>query len=150
MKPLIVLLIVFLISVPVTKLVSGTLNFHLSGKIAMSTMLIFTATGHFIFTKGMTLMIPDIIPTKNLVVQLSGVFEILLAITILIPRYSTIIGWILIVFLLTILPANIYGAIREINYQTATFDGPGLTYLWFRIPLQLVFITWTYFFIIKH
>jgi hypothetical protein len=44
-----------------------------------------------------------------------------------------------------ILPANIKEAIDHVDYQNATFEGKGLSYLWFRIPLQLLFIAWTYF-----
>ena len=61
------------------------------------------------------------------------------------PRFKYIIGIILIVFLLLMLPANIYASMNNVNYQKGTFEGNGLTYLWFRIPLQFLFITWTYF-----
>jgi|GEM_PF-5972181 len=32
----------------------------------------------------------------------------------------------------------------HLNEQTATQDGPGLIYLFYRIPLQLAFIIWIY------
>ncbi|WP_333908114.1 DoxX family protein [Tenacibaculum soleae] len=107
-------------------------------------MLIFTAIGHFAFTKGMTMMIPDFIPFKENVVYLTEIFEILLAIGLLIPKLKDISGWALIIFLLLMLPANIYASINNVNYQKGTLDGNGLTYLWFRIPLQILFIIWTY------
>jgi len=52
MKPLIVLLSVFFISLLTTKFVRGQYEFALSGRIAMSAMLVFTALGHFAFTEG--------------------------------------------------------------------------------------------------
>ena len=32
------------------------------------------------------------------------------------------------------------------NYKEANYTGPGPEHLWFRIPLQLFFIGWLYFF----
>ena len=144
MKPLIVLLLSFTISLFVIKIINNEYDFKLSARIAMSIMLVFTAIGHFAFTKGMSMMIPKFIPYKETFVYLTGVFEILLAISLLIPRFKYISGWTLIIFLLLMLPANIYASINNVNYQKGTFDGNGLGYLWFRIPLQFLFIAWTY------
>ncbi|GGX29332.1 DoxX family protein [Aquimarina muelleri] len=144
MKPLIVLIVSFAISFFILKLVKKEYDFALSARIAMSIMLVFTAIGHFIFTKGMSMMIPNIIPFKENFVYLTGLFEILLAIGLLIPKLKDISGWTLVIFLLLMLPANIYSSINTINYQKGTFDGHGVNYLWFRIPLQIFFIVWTY------
>lgn len=145
MKPLIVLLSSFMIAIFVIKIITKEYDFPLSARIAMALMLCFTAIGHFVFTKGMALMIPNFIPNKEIIVHLTGVFEILLAICLLIPKLKHVSGWVLIIFFLLILPANIYASIHNINYQKGTFDGHGLSYLWFRIPLQILFITWAYF-----
>ncbi|AZQ59351.1 hypothetical protein EJ994_11230 [Maribacter sp. MJ134] len=144
MKPLLVLLLSFTISIFVIRTVKKEYDFALSARIAMSIMLVFTAIGHFVFTKGMAMMIPSFIPYKETFVHLTGIFEVLLAIGLLIPRFKYISGWALIIFLLLMLPANIYSAINNVNYQKGTFDGNGLSYLWFRIPLQIFFIVWTY------
>ncbi|NQZ76767.1 MAG: hypothetical protein HRT61_11815 [Ekhidna sp.] len=149
MKPLIVLSIVFVITLVAIKIISGTYNFTLSGRVAMSVMLCFTAIGHFAFTKGMSMMIPPFVPFRIPIIYLTGVFEIVLAIGLLIPRFQLISGWTLIVFLLLMLPGNVYAAMHYVNFQKATFDGPGLSYLWFRIPLQILFLMWTYLSAIK-
>lgn len=145
MKPLIVLLSSFVISLFIIKMCKKEYDFALSGRIAMSIMLLFTAIGHFVFTQGMSMMIPQFIPYKEIFVHLTGGFEILLAIGLLIPRFKYISGWALIIFLLLMLPANIYASVHNVNYQKGTFDGNGLSYLWFRIPLQFLFIVWVYF-----
>ncbi|PWJ59309.1 putative membrane protein [Dyadobacter jejuensis] len=144
MKPLLVLLITFAISMLVLKGIKKEYDMALSARIAMSVMLVFTAIGHFAFTKGMSLMIPAFIPYKEGLVYLTGLFEILLAVGLLIPRLQGPSGWALILFLLLMLPANIYASYHHVNYQTGTFDGPGLAYLWFRIPMQVLWIIWTY------
>jgi uncharacterized membrane protein len=150
MKPLIVLLSVFVISLLATKFVHKNFEFALSGRIAMSVMLLFTAIGHFAFTEGMTMMLPDFIPFKTEVVYLTGIIEIAAAIGLFIPKLKIVTAWLLIVFFILILPANIYAAIKQIDYQKATFDGNGLSYLWFRVPLQILFIGWTYVCAIKN
>ena len=149
MKPLIVLLLVFAFSLAVNKIFRGNYEFVLSGRIAMSVMLLFTAIAHFVFTKGMGMMLPDFIPYKTETIYLTGVLEIVAALGLFIPSFRIITAWLLIAFFILILPANIYAAIKNIDYQKGTFDGNGLTYLWFRIPLQILFIVWTYLSVIK-
>jgi uncharacterized membrane protein len=149
MKPLIVLLVSFVIALTVTKLILGNSNIALSGRIAMALMLAFTAIGHFAFTKGMVMMIHNPIPFKKALVYFTGVIEILAAVGLLIPSLRVVTAWSLIVFFILLLPANINAAIRHIDYQKGTFEGSGVGYLWFRVPLQILFILWTYFFGIR-
>lgn len=149
MKPLIVLIAVFILSSIILKLIYKKYRLSLSGRIAMAAMLLFTALGHFAFSKGMAMMIPDFLPYRTGIVYITGIFEIVLAIGLLLPSFHRATGWALITFLLLVLPANIYAAVHQVDYQNATFDGPGLSYLWFRVPLQLLFIAWVYFFVIK-
>lgn len=149
MKPLLILLTVFSISLFTIKMFRGNFNVIISARIAMAAMLMFTAVGHFIFTKGMSMMLPDYIPFKTGIIYLTGILEILAAIGILIPEIRITTGWLLIVFFIVILPSNIYAAINHIDYQKATFNGDGISYLWFRIPLQIFFIIWVYLSAIK-
>ncbi|OQD43190.1 hypothetical protein BUL40_04945 [Croceivirga radicis] len=145
MKPLIILFVTFIGSLIAIKFIRKEYDFALAARIAMALMLVFTAVGHFVFTKGMSMMIPPFIPFKENMVYLTGIFEIVLAIGLLIPKFKVISGWTLIVFLLLMLPANIYASLHNVNYQKGTLDGNGVSYLWFRIPLQILFIVWTYF-----
>jgi len=149
MKPLLVLLGVFALCVLTTKVFRGNYEFALSGRIALSVMLVFTAVAHFAFTKGMAMMLPSFIPYKTEVIYLTGIIETAAAIGLFIPGVRVVTAGLLIVFFLLILPANIYAAIKHIDYQKGTFQGNGLTYLWFRVPLQFLFIIWTYLSAIK-
>ena len=149
MKPLIVLLSTFILVILTIKLFTKEYNFSLAARIALAVMLCFTALGHFLFTKGMTMMIPPMIPFKTSLVYLTGIFEVLLAVGLLIPKTQKLSGWLLIFFLLLMLPANIYAAVNQINYQKGTYNGNGLSYLWFRIPLQVLFIVWAFLCSIK-
>jgi uncharacterized membrane protein len=79
----------------------------------------------------------------------TGIFEIIAAIGLLIQSVRVWTGWALILLFFLLLPANVNAAIHHIDYQNGTFNGNGLIYLWFRIPLQILFIVWTYMSAIK-
>lgn len=138
------MLATFAISLLATKLIANRYDFALAGVIAMSVMLVFTSIGHFVFTKGMLMMIPGFIPFRKELVYITGIIEIAAAVGLLIPRIRIMTAWFLIVFFILLLPANIYAATRQVDYQKGTLDGPGTTYLWFRVPLQILFILCRY------
>ena len=144
MKPLFVLLGTFIISLLVIRYFTKAFDYSLSGRIAMSVMLVFTAIGHFAFTKGMTLMIPDFISLKMEMVYLTGILEIIAAVGLLVPTLKVWTGWALVLFFIVLLPGNIKAAIDHVDIEKGTFNGSGPAYLWFRIPLQILFIAWTY------
>jgi uncharacterized membrane protein len=149
MKPLFILIIVFILGVAISRIAMGQWNLIFSGNLAMLVMLCLTAMGHFMFTKGMTMMMPGFIPFKTELVYFTGIAEVLLGLGLLFPRYRYMAGIILVVLFVLMLPANINAAIKHVNFEKATYDGSGPAYLWFRIPLQLFFIGWLLFFSIK-
>ncbi|RBL88213.1 DoxX family protein [Chitinophaga flava] len=149
MKPQIVLVVIFVAALLVAKLVTGAWQLIFSGNLAMCCMLCFTALGHFMFAKGMTMMIPPFIPFRKAWVYITGVAEVLMGIALMIPSQRTLAAYILILFFILILPANIYAAIKHVNLEKGTFDGPGPGYLWYRVPEQLFFVAWVYFFSIQ-
>ena len=146
MKALFVLLASFGISFCLIKITGGYWNFISAGNIAMSIMLLFTAIGHFKFPKGMTMMMPDVVPFKKELVLLTGFIEIAAAIGLMFPAMRHVTSILLIIFFICILPANINAAIKKIDYEKGTYDGKGINYLWFRVPLQVFFILWTWYF----
>ena len=90
-------------------------------------------------------MIPGFIPFKKELVYLTAFIEVARAIGLHIAQFRTITTWLLILFFVLITPANIKASIEQLDYQKGTLDGNGLPYLWFRIPLQILFIAWVYF-----
>lgn len=149
MVTLIALIASFACSIVTLKIIKHEWQFPLAGRIAMSVMLLLTGIGHFLFPTGMALMLPDFIPFKLALIYLTGLIEIAAAIGLLIPRIQKLTAWLLIIFFISIFPANIYAAVHHVNLQTATYDGSGLNYLWFRVPLQILFIGWVYCFGIR-
>ncbi len=144
MKPLVILGIAFILVLAATRVTSGNFDFHRAGRIAIAVMLIFTGIAHFIYTNGMTMMLPDIIAFRKLLVLLTGLAEIGAAAGLLTSQFATLSAWFVMLFFILVLPANIYAAYHHVDYERSNHDGVGTGYLWFRVPLQLFFIAWVY------
>ncbi|SDG60103.1 Uncharacterized membrane protein [Dyadobacter soli] len=145
MKPEIILIAATLITLVINKLRKGTYEPAYAARTGMAAMLILTGIGHFLFTKGMTMMLPAFLPGKELIVYLTGIAEFSAAAGLLTDRYRTVTAWTVIAFFILITPANIYAALHHVNLQKGTYGGPGPEYLWYRLPLQLFFIACVYF-----
>ncbi|WPQ65825.1 hypothetical protein SIO70_13270 [Chitinophaga sancti] len=146
MKPLIVLLVTFFLSLIIARLSTREWSLLFAGNVAMCCMLLLTAFGHFKFTNGMVMMLPPVIPFKTAVVYISGIVEIALGIMLLFPPLRNIAGNLLVILFIVLLPANIYAASINLNIEMANHEGPGYSYLYFRVPLQLLFIGWVLYF----
>jgi uncharacterized membrane protein len=148
MKPLFVLLSIFGLCCLGFYLSAHNTNVFLSGRIAMAVMLIFTSTAHFVFYKGMAMMLPQWMPLKRFSIYLTGLIEIVAGICLIIPGTKISAAYLLIAFFILLLPANIIAARKNLDLEKATYTGNGIDYLWFRIPLQLLFIAWVWYFAI--
>lgn len=146
MKVLLVLIISFILTTVISRLFVDDWNIMLSGNVAMMLMLWFTSLGHFMFTKGMVMMMPSFIPFKGALVYLTGIMEIVLGALLVVNATRHIAGIILLVLFVVMLPANINAAMKHLDLEKATYDGSGTGYLWFRIPLQILFIAWILYF----
>ncbi|WP_426480269.1 DoxX family protein [Chryseobacterium sp. R2ACT005] len=93
-----ILPIVLIISLIIFKLTRKEYEFAFSARIAMAVMLLTAGIAHFVYTQGMALMIPQIIPYKTEMVYATGFLEIIGAAALLIPGFQKTIGWLLIVF----------------------------------------------------
>jgi uncharacterized membrane protein len=118
----------------------------LRGRIGVALVFAFTGLGHFAKTSAMAQMLPARVPMRVPLIYASGVFELLAAVAILIPAVSRQTGFMLCVFLLLILPSNIYAAFQRVNFGG---HAAGPIYLLVRIPLQLFLMGWIYWFAIK-
>lgn len=146
MKPLIVLLSVFVAVAAAFRVATGVWHADFAGNLAMALMLFFASIAHFVFTRGMTMMLPPFVPGKRLFVYATGIAEILLGGALLVPDMREAAGGLLVLLFILLLPANVYAAAKRINLEKADYTGPGWAYLWFRVPLQLFFIVWVCYF----
>ena len=114
-----------------------------TGRLAMAIMLLFTGSSHFFKTPEMVQMIPAFLPYKIQLVYFTGAMEMAFAIAMLLPRYAKWAAIGLVLFFLALLPANIIGSFKKVHLGGME-NGPG--YLYFRIPLQFLFMGWAYYF----
>ena len=126
-----------------TFVAKGSLSLSLMGRIALAVMLLFSGSSHFYKTDEMLQMMPDFLPNKLNLVYLTGVLEIVAAVGLLINRFAKLTSIALILFFIVILPANVIGSMKRVELGGMQY---GPNYLYFRIPLQLLFIAWTYYF----
>ena len=118
----------------------------LRGRVGIALVFAFTGVGHFIKTSAMTEMLPPWVPMRLQLIYVTGVIELLSAAAILVTPLSRYVGLALCVFLVLIVPSNIYAA-----WQRVDFGGhaAGPAYLLVRIPLQLFLIGWVYWFAVR-
>jgi uncharacterized membrane protein len=118
----------------------------LGGQIGIALLFAFTGLAHFIKTSAMTQMLPRWVPIRVLIIYLTGVFELLAAVAILVSPISRFAGLALCVFLLMIVPSNIYAAFKRVDFGGHSV---GPVYLFVRIPLQAFLIGWIYWFAVR-
>lgn len=144
MTPLIILSVCFAASFLINRFfLKSRLSISFIGRISIAVMLVFTGIAHFIKTDQMVEMMPEIVPFKLEIVYISGILEILASIGLITNKFGRLTSIMLILFFLAILPANIVGSMKAVELGGMK---NGVNYLFFRIPLQLLFIGWVYYF----
>jgi len=105
--------------------------------------LLFVAAGilHFIIPKAYMKIMPPSLPHPLLLIQISGVAEVLGGLGLLIPATRRIAAWGLVALLVAVWPANLYMAAAHLAL-------PGLMgqrwAQWLRVPLQIPLIYWVW------
>lgn len=144
MTPLLFLLTVFGLLFGINKfLLQDKLSLSFIGRVSLAIMLIVTGIAHFTRTDLMVEMMPEFLPLKKEIVYMTGILELLAVIGLLVGRLSRITAILLIIFFVAVLPANIVGSIKQVNLGGME---NGIMYLLFRVPMQILFIFWTYYF----
>ena len=110
-------------------------------RVLMGLLFILAGLMHFVRQQFYLDIMPPYLPYHHELVYISGVFEILGGIGVLIPRVRSLSGYGLIALLIAVFPANIYMLTHNIEVVGFT----RFTYLLIlRLPLQLIFIAWVY------
>ncbi len=103
--------------------------------------LLFVVAGslHFIKTGLYLRIMPPYIPWHLAMVRVSGIFEILGGLGLLVPRTRRVAAWGLIALLLAVFPANLYMATNPLEAGAASVPA---VLRWLRLPLQGLLILW--------
>lgn len=98
---------------------------------------------HFTHADQFVRIVPPQLPNPLALVYISGVFEILGGIGLIIPWISVAAAWGLIALFVAVFPANINQAIHSIPIDGIPHHP--LLY-WFRLPFQAVLIAWAWWY----
>lgn len=93
--------------------------------------------GHFVNPEPFVKIVPAWLPAPLALVYVSGVFEVLGGVGLLVPRARVAAAWGLVALYVAVFPANINMAVNEIQLG----DSPMPVWaMWARLPFQLVFV----------
>lgn len=107
-------------------------------RYALALLFVGAGVWHFVHPLTYQRIMPPWLPAPLLLVQVSGVFEILGGLGLLPQRTRRLASWGLIALLVAVFPANIYMA--QIHGQLHV---PGWA-AWGRLPLQALLIWWAW------
>ncbi|MCB1023217.1 MAG: DoxX family membrane protein [Acidobacteria bacterium] len=102
---------------------------------------VLAGSNHFINSEFYLGIMPPYLPWHLFLVYLSGAFEVLLGVLLLIKRFQKLAAWGLIALLLAVFPANIYMAMNPERFKDIS---PLLLFL--RLPIQFLIIAWAYWY----
>ena len=105
----------------------------------MGIFYIIVGIKHFQDPSWFVQIVPPILPYKYELVYISGFFEVLLGILLMIPRFQSIAAKGLMALLICVYPANIYLA-----QTNGVAMGISPLIAWGRLPFQFVFIGLAY------
>jgi uncharacterized membrane protein len=110
-------------------------------KFILAALMIFAGVAHFRQPQSFVRIVPDYLPSPRLLVYISGVFEILGGLGLVVPLTQKWAAWGLIALFIAVFPANVNMALEKIPF--GSLPTPQWM-LWLRLPLQGVIIYWAY------
>ena len=116
------------------------MNWRILFRCFLAVFFVAAGANHFRAPEIYLGMIPPWLPRPLLLVQVSGVAEILGGIGALVPCTRRFSGWGLMVLLVSVFPANLHVALQG---RMPGFDFSPLT-LWLRLPFQIVLLAWVW------
>jgi len=109
------------------------------GRGLLAVLFVGAGIMHFVKTGMYVAIVPSFLPDPRLLVQISGVAEILGGVGLLVPQTRQAAAWGIIALLVAVLPANINMAMDRTHFAAI----PAWV-LWARVPLQLPLIWWAW------
>jgi len=112
-------------------------------RVVLAICIVVVGITHFIKPEQYAKLVPPQLPSPFALVYISGVFEILGGIGLMIPFVSVAAAWGLIALFIAVFPANINQALNSIPIEGIPHH-PIL--YWVRLPFQAVLIAWAWWY----
>jgi uncharacterized membrane protein len=103
----------------------------------LSAMMITAGILHFARPEKFVAIVPDWLPAHRILVAVSGFFEVLGGVGLLVKRVQRAAAWGLAALFVAVFPANVNMAVNRI-----LIDNPWI--LWGRLPFQAVLVLWAW------
>jgi uncharacterized membrane protein len=109
----------------------------------LTVVMVLQGLNHLVNPAPFVAMMPAELPWHLALVYISGVAEIAGGLGLILPATRRAAAWGLILLYLAVFPANVNMALHDIP-----LDGHDLPAwaLWGRLPLQVLFIAWAYWY----
>jgi uncharacterized membrane protein len=104
----------------------------------MAAFYIYAGVAHFRTPKFFLKAVPPWLPNPQLMVDASGVVEVLCGVGLLFAQTRPWAAWGIIALLIAVFPANVY------MLTSGKFSRIPKWFLWLRLPLQGVLIWWAW------
>jgi uncharacterized membrane protein len=111
----------------------------MAARILLAILFVVAGALHFLITPVYVNIMPSYLPNPALLVQISGIAEILGGIGLLIPAAQPAAAWGLILLLIVVMPANLNMALHPGHWPNIP-----RWLLWARLPLQLPLLYWAF------
>ncbi|MBS1120245.1 MAG: hypothetical protein H6Q90_2473 [Deltaproteobacteria bacterium] len=105
----------------------------------LTIIMVGAGVSHFLNPAPFVAMMPEALPAHEALVYVSGGFEILGGLGLILPATRRLAAWGLIALLIAVFPANLNMAVNHLPLGTTEVPTWAL---WARLPLQLVAIAW--------
>ncbi len=133
--------VLFLASTPSSAMISTMQTLRTLSAWVMGLAYIAFGINHFWHPDFYINIMPSYLPSHGLLVDLSGVAEIVLGVMILIPRYRKPAAWGIIAMLIVFMTVHIH-----MVQNSQLFKNVPEYLLWLRIPLQFILILWAFWY----
>ncbi|MEZ4265538.1 MAG: DoxX family membrane protein [Myxococcota bacterium] len=105
----------------------------------LTVAMIAIGVGHFVDPAPFVTIVPPFLPAPLALVYISGVFEILGGLGLILPATRRAAGFGLVALFIAVFPANIYMAVADVPMNGQHLHPVAL---WGRLPLQFLLMAW--------
>jgi uncharacterized membrane protein len=112
-----------------------------AARVAMATAMAFSGVTHVVEPAPFVQHLPDFMPARERVIFWTGLLEVLFGVGLAAPsRRRREVALALAAYLIAVFPANVYVAATGVRIEGL----PGASHPWLRLPVQFVYIAWTF------
>ncbi len=110
------------------------------GRGLLGAVFVVAGVLHFVATPVYMKIVPGWMPSPRMIVLVSGAFEVLGGVGVLVPSTRRFAAWGLVALLVAVMPANVQMALDH----ATKWRGIPEWLLWARLPLQAPLIWWAW------